>query len=237
MKLVYAVLNKTLCFSWISLDLSNLVQVQLQLWGTQGHQQPPCPFPAPSGSLYPATAQDPISAARDHQTLPQWRRSSAGLQFPTALPCLPTGHIPAWPWPTPAPVSARCPGLGLPLMPPGLSGSLDGTVGWAPLSPMGSHHHTWCCCPLLCPDNYLVFILLTCQRCVIRCKIKMKHCRESMRCVLAAALPLPCISFFPLQWFNSSFVSSTFSQNPVGWVLEGIRPCCLPFLLSGLHTQ
>lgn len=54
---------------------------------------------------------------------------------------------------------------------------------------------------MLSPDNYLVFILLTHQRCVIRCKIKIKSCQELMRCGLGDALPLLCISIAVIYVF------------------------------------
>lgn len=126
---------------------------------------------------------------------------------------------------------AWSPGLGLPLMPPGLPSSLAGMVGWALL---GSRCRSWNSCPFLCPDNDLVFILLTCQRCVMRCKIKRKTCQEPMRCVLGAALPLPCISSFHCSdWCHLCSHLLLSPKTLLGCVLEGVHPCCFCFLLSG----
>lgn len=47
----------------------------------------------------------------------------------------------------------------------------------------------------------IVFILLIRQRCVIRCKIKMKSCQELMRCGFGDALPLLCISIAAIYVF------------------------------------
>lgn len=99
--------------------------------------------------------------------------------------------------PTPAPDNPwRC------LMPCSCPHSLAGVVGQALLSAMGrplSFQSSW---SLLCPDNYPVFIWITCKKCVIGCKIKVKSCREPMRYVLGAVLPPLWISpFHCSDWF------------------------------------
>lgn len=181
----------------------------------------PCHSPGPHfitpgpSVLAPLILQQCQSPALDSPTLPGY-----GPQPRLAL----AHSCPQW--------GAWSPGLGLPLMPPGLPSSLAGMVGCALL---GSCCHSWKSWLFLCPDNYLVFILLTCQRCVMRCKIKMKTCQEPMRCVLGAALPLPCISSFHCSyWCHLCFHLLLSPKTLLGCVLEGYTPaasasCCLAF--------
>lgn len=211
-KLVYAFLNKTFCFSRISLALSNFVQL-LSVRDLRAPTAPmSLPIPGPRLSCPAPLVPAPVVLQQCQSPAPH-------------RPALP-GH---WPCPPPA---YPCP---FPLMSPGLPCSLAGTVGWALLIPIGNCHCSWSCWSLMCSDNYLVFILLTCQKCVIRCKTKTKSCREPMRWVLGAGPPLLCISIAVSHVFFLHIIYFLLKPSLAGYWKAYIPAACSSSFL-GFHA-